>query len=58
MLITQSRLHLAAHSTLLPLDAAYHPALRFITGDKYRPHHSVLYKTVGWFSLATYHYYL
>ena len=42
----------AATSTLKPLNALYHSALRFITGDGYRTHHCVLYDKVGWPSLA------
>uniref|UniRef100_A0A8C6V4C6 Reverse transcriptase domain-containing protein n=1 Tax=Neogobius melanostomus TaxID=47308 RepID=A0A8C6V4C6_9GOBI len=39
-------------SVLKPLDAVYHSAIRFITGDKYRTHHCLLYDKVGWSSLT------
>ena len=42
----------AAHSSLKPLDAVYHSALRFITGDAFTTHHCRLYGKVGWPSLA------
>ena len=42
----------ASLSTLKPLDAVYHNALRFITGDDYRTHHCLLYEKVGWPSLT------
>lgn len=42
----------AAATTLIPLDAVYHSALRFITGDGYRTHHCLLYDKVGWLSLT------
>lgn len=35
-------------STLKPLCAIYHFALRFITGDSFRAHRCILYETVGW----------
>lgn len=38
--------------TLKPLDALYHSALRFITGDGYQTHHCILYEKVGWPSLS------
>ena len=41
----------AAPSVLKPLDAVYHSALRFITGEHYRTHHCTLYERVGWPSL-------
>ena len=41
----------ASRSTLKPLDAVYHSALRFITGDSYLTHHCELYEKVGWPSL-------
>ncbi len=37
----------AANSTLKPLDALYHSALRFITGDSYGTHHCLLYQKTG-----------
>ena len=37
----------AALSTLKPLDAVYHSALCFITGDGFRTYHCVLYDKVG-----------
>ena len=42
----------ASRSTLKPLDAVYHSALRFITGDSYLTHHCTLYENVGWPSLV------
>ena len=42
----------AAATTLKPLDAIYHSALRFITGNPYNTHHCTLYTTVGWPSLS------
>ena len=42
----------AAHASLKPLDAIYHSALRFITGDKFLTHHCRLYEKVGWPSLT------
>lgn len=42
----------ASHSTLKTLDAVYHSALRFITGDHYGTHHCTLYNKVGWPALA------
>ena len=42
----------ASLSTLKPLDAVYHSALRLITGDSYLTHHCLLYEKVGWTSLA------
>lgn len=42
-------LHMNASAvTLKPLDAVYHSALRFITGDNYNTHHCELYAKVGW----------
>ncbi|CAB1349445.1 unnamed protein product, partial [Coregonus sp. 'balchen'] len=43
-------MHTAA-STLKPIDAVFHCALRFITDDNFRTHHCVLYQKVGWASL-------
>ena len=43
----------AAATTLKPLDAIYHSALRFITGDPYDTHHCTLYLKVGWPALST-----
>ena len=45
-------MHAAAH-TLKPLGAIHHSSLRCITGDSFRTHHCILYKKVGWPSLAT-----
>ena len=42
----------SAPSSLKPLDAVYHSALRFITGDGFLTHHCRLYEKVGWPSLA------
>ena len=42
----------ASSSTLKSLDAVYHSALRFITGDIYSTHHCILYNKVGWSSLS------
>ena len=42
----------AAASTLKPLEAAFHCALGFITADRFRTHHCVLYQKVGWASLS------
>lgn len=44
----------ATASPLKPLDAVYHSALRFITGDVYSAHHCILYikKKLGWPSLS------
>ena len=42
----------ASHSTLKTLDAVYHSALRFITGDRYGTHHCTLYNKVGWPALS------
>ena len=42
----------ASATTLKPLDAVYHSAIRFITGDPYDTHHCTLYANVGWPSLA------
>lgn len=42
----------ASTATLKPLDAIYHCAIRFITGDNYKTHHCILYQHVGWTSLA------
>ena len=42
----------ASCTTLRPLEAVYHSALRFITGDSYLTHHCVLYEKVGWPSLT------
>ena len=42
----------ASSTVLKSLDAVYHSALRFITGDKYLTHHCVLYEKVNWPSLA------
>ena len=42
----------ASCTTLRPLEAVYHSALRFITGDGYLTHHCTLYEKVGWPSLA------
>lgn len=42
----------ASANTLKPLDAIYHCALRFITGDSYKTHHCILYQHVGWASLS------
>ncbi len=39
-------------STLKLLDAVYHSALRFTTGDGFRTHRCILYEKVGWQSLA------
>ena len=33
----------ATASPLKPLDAVYHSALKFITGDVYSAHHCILY---------------
>lgn len=41
----------ASASTLKPLDAVYHSALRFITGDVYSTHH-IQFDKVGWSSLS------
>ena len=41
----------ASASTLKPLNAVFHSALRFITGDRYLTHHCILYEKVGWPSL-------
>lgn len=41
----------ASASTLKPLDAVYHSALSFITGDVYSTHHCTLYELVWWSSL-------
>jgi hypothetical protein len=37
-----------AVTSLDPLDAVYHSALRFITGNNYSTHHCILYQKVGW----------
>ncbi len=42
----------ASATTLKPLDALFHSALRFITGDSYTTHHCILYNKVGWPSLT------
>ena len=42
----------ASLSTLKTLDAMYHSALRFITGDRYGTHHCTLYNKVGWPALS------
>lgn len=42
----------AAPFTLKQLDGFYHCAQCFITGDKYRTHHCVLYETFAWSSPA------
>jgi exonuclease III len=42
----------ASLSTLKTLDAVYHSALRFITGDRYGTHHCTLYNKVGWPALS------
>ncbi len=42
----------AANNILKPLDAAFHDALRFMTGDGFLTHHCVLYEKVDWPSLA------
>lgn len=38
----------ASAAALKPLDAVYHSALRFITGESYMTHHCILYDKVGW----------
>ena len=43
----------AAATTLKPLDAVYHSALRFITGDSFATHHCILYQRVCWTSLKS-----
>lgn len=43
----------ASSSTLKLLDAVYHSALRFVTGDGFLTHHCTLYENVGWTSLST-----
>ena len=43
----------AAATTLKPLDAIYHSALRFVTGDSFDTHHCILYQKVGWTLLKT-----
>lgn len=45
----------ASAATLKPLDAVYHSALRFITGDNYNTHLCELYAKVGWPSLSVSH---
>ena len=42
----------AATTTLKPLDAIYHSALRFVTGDSFY-NHCILCRKVGWISLKT-----
>lgn len=42
----------AASSTLKPLDAVYHYALRFITGSGFKTHYCSLYLEVGWVFLT------
>ena len=42
---------IAAPSILQRLDAVYHSALRFVTGDSYDTHHCVLYANAGLSSL-------
>lgn len=42
----------AAASTLKPLDAVCHCALRFITGSGFKTHHCSLCLEVGWASLT------
>ena len=37
---------IAAATTLKPLDAVYHSALYFITGDSFNTHHCILYQKV------------
>ena len=39
-------------STLQPLNAVYHSALRFISGDHSSTHHCNLYQNIGWPSLV------
>ena len=39
-------------SAVKPLDAGYHPALRFITADGFRTLCCLLYEKVGWQTLA------
>lgn len=43
----------ASSSLLRPLDAVFHSALRFVTGDGFSTHHCVLYDRVGWSSLSS-----
>lgn len=43
----------AAATTLKPLDAVYHSALHFITGDSFNTHHYILCQKVGWSSLKS-----
>ena len=43
----------ASATSLKTLDAVYHSALRFITGDTYDTHRCILYNKIGWPSLAT-----
>ena len=42
----------ASATTLHPLKAVYHSALRFITGESYSTHHCDLYSKVEWTSLS------
>ena len=44
---------IAAATTLKPLDAVYHSAVRFITGDSCNTPHCILYQKVGWSSLKS-----
>ena len=37
-----------AATSLKPLDAVYHNALHFITGDKFSTNHCILHQQVGW----------
>lgn len=43
----------ASASVLKPLDAVYHSAIRFITGDRFSTHHCTLYQKVNWLPLKT-----
>ena len=43
---------IAAPSALKPLDAVYHSALRWVTGDSYGTHHCTLYVNAGLPSLS------
>lgn len=43
----------APASVLKPLDAVYHSAIRFITGDRFSTHHCILYQKVNWLPLKS-----
>ncbi len=43
----------ASPTPLKPLDAVYHSALHFTTGDSYLTHHCILYEKLGWSSLTS-----